>query len=135
MSNKSSIDIGEQSPLDIQGVLGYYADTNKSTESGLVFKTYFGLRQFYITGGFDTRLLTLTDPKEILSTSREWKWNHVGDLRLRLMAALLHNTRLNHSIVAHIGPDDVIGWHRRSPKLNKHELAWIDIVRAVLGCN
>ena len=135
MSNKcSAIDIGENASLDIQKVLGYYAPSNRTTESGLIFKTYFGLRQYYISGGFDNRLLTLEDPKIILETSRERKWAHVDDLRMRLMAALLHNVRLNHSVVSHIKPEDHLEWLRRSPKLTKQEQAWIEIVRSVIGC-
>jgi hypothetical protein len=135
MQNKSSaIDIGENAPLIIQNVLGYYAPSNRATESGLIFKTYYGLRQYYVSGGFDNRLLTLEDPKEILACSRERKWTHVGDLRMRLMAALLHNVRLNHSVVSHVKPDDSLEWLRRSPKLNKQEQAWLEIVRSVMGC-
>lgn len=135
MQNKSStIDIGESASLDIQNVLGYYAPSNRTTESGLIFKTYYGLRQFYVSGGFDNRLLKLEDPKEILATSRENKWTHVGDLRMRLMAALLHNVRLNHSVVSHVKPEDHLEWLRRSPKLNKQEQAWLEIVRSVMGC-
>lgn len=135
MQNKSNaIDIGENASVDIQNVLGYYAPSNRTTESGLIFKTYYGLRQYYVSGGFDNRLLTLEDPAEILATSRERKWTHVGDLRMRLMAALLHNVRLNHSVVSHVKPEDCLEWLRRSPKLNKQEQAWLEIVRSVMGC-
>jgi len=135
MPNKcNAIDIGEKATLDIQNVLGYYAPQRRTTESGLVFMTYFGLRQYHITGGFDERLLVLEDRAVILETSREWKWKHVGDLRIRLMAALLHNIRLNHSIVSHITPDDCLKWARSTPKLNEQELVWLDIVRSVIGC-
>ena len=135
MSNKSNaIDIGENAPLDIQKALGYYAPSNRATEGGLVFRTYFGLRQYYISGGFDNRLLMLEDADAILATSREWKWTHVSDLRMRLMAALLHNVRLNHSVVSHIKPEDHVEWLRRTPKLTKQEQAWLEIVRSVMGC-
>lgn len=136
MPNKSNaIDIGEKAALDIQNVLGYYAPMRRTTESGLVFMTYYGLRQYLITGGFDERLLMLEDKEEILETSRERKWKHVGDLRIRLMAALLHNVRLNHSIVSHITTDDCLKWVRSVPKLNEQERVWLDIVRSVIGCN
>ncbi len=134
MQNKNAIDIGEGGSPDIQNVLSYYAPANRTTESGLIFKTYYGLRQYYVSGGFDSRLLMLEDPKEILNTSRESKWQHVGDLRMRLMAALLHNVRLNHVVVSHVKPEDHLEWLRRTPKLNKQEQAWLEIARSVIGC-
>lgn len=135
MPNKSrTIDIGDKAPEALQNVLGYYAPLRRTTESGLVFKTYYGLRQYLITGGFDERLLTLEDRAEIQEISRGHKWNHVGELRIRLMAALLHNVRLNHAVVSDITSEDCLKWVRSSPKLSDQEKVWLDIVRSVIGC-
>lgn len=135
MPNKPrTIDIGEKAPEELQNVLGYYAPLRRTTESGLVFMTYYGLRQYLVTGGFDERLLSLEDRMEIQEISRGHKWNHVGELRIRLMAALLHNVRLNHSIVSGIMPEDCLKWARSTPKLSDQERVWLDIVRSVIGC-
>lgn len=134
MLNTNIIDIGEKAPLDIQNVLGYYAPMRRTTENGVIFMTYFGLRQYFVTGGFDSRLLAMEDPELILNTSREHKWRHVGDLRLRLMGALVHNVKLNHAVVEHIKPEHTLTWICRGrPRLSKQEVAWLEIVRAVVG--
>jgi len=106
------------------------------TESGLMFMTYFGLRQYIVTGGHDERLLELADREAIMETSRERRWRHVEDLRLRLMAALVHNVRLKQDLVfSHIGFEDTLIWTRESTTISDQERMWLGIVRSVVGCN
>lgn len=129
MENKI-IDIGAEAEDDVRQVFGYYDPTPKATVDGLVFRTYFGLRQYYVTGGFDNRLLSLTEVKEIQSLSRQYQWEHHWDLTMRLMQALIHNLRLKPHVVAHIPVTDSIVWVKDST-LNRSEAVWVDIVKSV----
>ena len=92
---RNLIDISHNADDEISLLFNYYDTRAKITESGIVFKTYYGLRQYYVTGGYDQRLLIADDPTEITVLSREHKWCHVPDLRIKLMAALICNLKLN----------------------------------------
>lgn len=127
---ETNIDIGNKATETLERVYGYYDPTHKTTETGVVFRTYFGLRQFYITGGFDNRLLLLEDAREIMECSREWHWGHHWDLHLRLMSSLIHNLRLNPTLLESIPVTSDVGWCKTG-RLNKHEQSWLKIVRSV----
>lgn len=129
MSEKT-LNIGIDAEQHVCRVFGYYDPTPKTTVDGLVFKTYFGLRQYYITGGFDSRLLSLTDPKEIQQLSRQYKWSHMWDLSMLLMQALIHNIRLNPSLADNIPATAKVVWKKRG-ELNRNEKAWLEIVKSV----
>lgn len=129
MSN-NVIDIGNKMDHQVYRVFGYYEPTPKTTIDGHAFKTYFGLRQFYITRGFDTKLLSLTDQKEIQTLSRRYKWSHRWDLSMLLMQALIHNIRLNPHVMEGIPVTADITWCKPDG-LNRNEKAWLDIVKSV----
>lgn len=129
MSEKT-LDIGINAEQRVRQVFGYYDPTPKTTVDGLVFKTYFGLRQYYVTGGFDSRLLSLSDPKEIQQLSRQYKWTHMWDLSMLLMQALIHNIRLHPALVDDIPATAKVVWRKRDG-LNRNEKAWLEIVKSV----
>lgn len=124
------IDIGNDAEDTVRQVYGYYDPTPKTTVDGLVFRTYFGLRQYYVTGGFDNRLLSLSDRKEIRHLSRQYKWEHQWDLPMRLMQALIHNLRLKPDMLEAIPVTNDVRWSRGGG-LSSNEKIWLAIVTSV----
>lgn len=128
--SKIIVDIGVADSA-AQRLFGYYHPQLKSTPSGSLFTTYFGLRQFYIVNGADRELLTMDDPKEILSRSRKYKWKQVWDLHLKLSSVLIYNMRKYPELVHDIPSDSRIVWNNEGNELNYREQSWLEIVQKV----
>lgn len=125
------LEIGPAAQSALGRQLGWYTPFIKPHPDGFDYQTYAGLHYYLITEGDNKRFLKAST-KEELQASKNYRWENVKGLEVKLGYALkyvLKQSPMTVQLIHQLGPDVEVIWTEPFRELKQAEKRWMRVVR------